>query len=84
MCRRFTTAKSVHSNLLDGPLRAQGGALKTKRPPSRLDGQSAIAASAFAGYADTSSHGRVHFVISLAGDDSEMRYRLLGAIKSEL
>jgi len=26
----------------------------------------------------------VHFVISLAGDDSEMRYRLLGAIKSEL
>ena len=37
-----------------------------------------------AGYADTSSHGRVQFVISLAGDDSEMRYRLLGAIKSEL
>jgi len=51
---------------------------------SRLDGQSAIAASTLAGYADTSSHGRVHFVISLAGDDSEMRYRLLGAIKSEL
>jgi serine-type D-Ala-D-Ala carboxypeptidase/endopeptidase (penicillin-binding protein 4) len=37
-----------------------------------------------AGYADTSSHWRVQFVISLAGDDSEMRYRLLGAIKSEL
>jgi len=26
----------------------------------------------------------LHFVIPLAGDDSEMRYRLLGAIKSEL
>ena len=37
-----------------------------------------------AGYADTASHGRVRFVISLAGDDSEMRYRILGAIKSEL
>jgi serine-type D-Ala-D-Ala carboxypeptidase/endopeptidase (penicillin-binding protein 4) len=37
-----------------------------------------------AGYADTSSHGRVHFVISAPGEDSEMRYRLLGAIESEL
>jgi serine-type D-Ala-D-Ala carboxypeptidase/endopeptidase (penicillin-binding protein 4) len=37
-----------------------------------------------AGYADTSSHRRVHFAISLAGDDSVMRHRLLGAIKSEL
>jgi len=37
-----------------------------------------------AGYADTSSHGRVHFVISLAGNDGEMRFRLLRAIESGL
>ena len=37
-----------------------------------------------AGYADTAAHGRVHFVISLAGDGSEMRFRLLQAIESEL
>jgi D-alanyl-D-alanine carboxypeptidase/D-alanyl-D-alanine-endopeptidase (penicillin-binding protein 4) len=37
-----------------------------------------------AGYADTSSHGRVRFVISLAGDDGEMRFRLLHAIESGL
>jgi serine-type D-Ala-D-Ala carboxypeptidase/endopeptidase (penicillin-binding protein 4) len=36
-----------------------------------------------AGYADTSSHGRVRFVISLASDD-ETRFQLLQAIKSEL
>ena len=37
-----------------------------------------------AGYADTSAHGRVRFVISLAGNDGEMRFRLLRAIESEL
>jgi D-alanyl-D-alanine carboxypeptidase/D-alanyl-D-alanine-endopeptidase (penicillin-binding protein 4) len=37
-----------------------------------------------AGYADTSSHGRVHFVISLAGNDGEMRFRLLRAIEGGL
>jgi len=37
-----------------------------------------------AGYADTSSHGRVRFVIALAGADGEMRFRLLRAIESEL
>jgi D-alanyl-D-alanine carboxypeptidase/D-alanyl-D-alanine-endopeptidase (penicillin-binding protein 4) len=37
-----------------------------------------------AGYADTSSHGRVRFVISLTGNDGEMRFRLLRAIKSGL
>jgi D-alanyl-D-alanine carboxypeptidase/D-alanyl-D-alanine-endopeptidase (penicillin-binding protein 4) len=37
-----------------------------------------------AGYADTASHGRVRFVISLAGDDSEMRFRLLKAIEAGL
>jgi D-alanyl-D-alanine carboxypeptidase/D-alanyl-D-alanine-endopeptidase (penicillin-binding protein 4) len=37
-----------------------------------------------AGYADTSKHGRVRFVIALAGDDGAMRFRLLKAIQSEL
>jgi serine-type D-Ala-D-Ala carboxypeptidase/endopeptidase (penicillin-binding protein 4) len=37
-----------------------------------------------AGYADTSSHGRVRFVISLASDDGAMRFQLLRAIESEL
>jgi D-alanyl-D-alanine carboxypeptidase/D-alanyl-D-alanine-endopeptidase (penicillin-binding protein 4) len=37
-----------------------------------------------AGYADTSSHGRVRFVISLTNNDDEMRFRLLRAIESEL
>jgi len=37
-----------------------------------------------AGYADTSSHGRVHFVISLTSNDREMRFRLLRAIESGL
>ena len=34
-----------------------------------------------AGYADTSSHGRVRFVISLTSNDGEMRFRLLRAIE---
>ena len=37
-----------------------------------------------AGFADTSSHGRVRFVISLESDDGEMRFRLLRAIESGL
>ncbi len=37
-----------------------------------------------AGYADTATHGRVRFVISLANNDGEMRFRLLRAIESEL
>jgi D-alanyl-D-alanine carboxypeptidase/D-alanyl-D-alanine-endopeptidase (penicillin-binding protein 4) len=37
-----------------------------------------------AGYADTSSHGRVRFVISLTSNDDEMRFRLLRAIESGL
>jgi serine-type D-Ala-D-Ala carboxypeptidase/endopeptidase (penicillin-binding protein 4) len=36
------------------------------------------------GYADTSSHGQVRFVISLASNDGEMRFRLLRAIESGL
>jgi D-alanyl-D-alanine carboxypeptidase/D-alanyl-D-alanine-endopeptidase (penicillin-binding protein 4) len=37
-----------------------------------------------AGYADTSSNGRVRFVISLTSNDGEMRFRLLRAIESGL
>ena len=37
-----------------------------------------------AGYADTSEHGRVRFVIALRGNDGAMRFRLLKAIQSEL
>ena len=37
-----------------------------------------------AGYADTSKHGRVRFVISLRSNDGAMRFRLLKAIQSEL
>ena len=37
-----------------------------------------------AGYADTSKHGRVRFVISLRSNDGSMRFRLLRAIESGL
>jgi len=37
-----------------------------------------------AGYADTSKHGRVRFVIALASNDGAMRFRLLQTIRSEL
>ena len=37
-----------------------------------------------AGYADTSGHGRVRFVISLTKNDDKMRFRLLRAIESGL
>jgi D-alanyl-D-alanine carboxypeptidase/D-alanyl-D-alanine-endopeptidase (penicillin-binding protein 4) len=37
-----------------------------------------------AGYADTSSHGRVRFVISLRGNTGALRFRLLKAIEAGL
>jgi D-alanyl-D-alanine carboxypeptidase/D-alanyl-D-alanine-endopeptidase (penicillin-binding protein 4) len=40
--------------------------------------------STLAGYADTSRHGRVRFVIALTSNDGAMRFRLLQAIRSEL
>jgi D-alanyl-D-alanine carboxypeptidase/D-alanyl-D-alanine-endopeptidase (penicillin-binding protein 4) len=40
--------------------------------------------STLAGYADTSKHGRVRFVIALTSNDGAMRFRLLKAIQSEL
>ena len=61
-----------HANLLHGH---DGGMNKT----GTMAGVSTLA-----GYADTSSHGRVRFVISLTSKDDEMRFRVLRAIESEL
>jgi D-alanyl-D-alanine carboxypeptidase/D-alanyl-D-alanine-endopeptidase (penicillin-binding protein 4) len=61
-----------HAGLLHGH---DGGMNKT----GTMDGIRTLA-----GYADTSSHGRVRFVISLTSNDDEMRFRLLRAIESEL
>jgi D-alanyl-D-alanine carboxypeptidase/D-alanyl-D-alanine-endopeptidase (penicillin-binding protein 4) len=61
-----------HANLLHGH---DGGMNKT----GTMDGISTLA-----GYAATSGHGRVRFVISLTTNDDEMRFRLLRAIESEL
>ena len=61
-----------HADLLRG---RDGGMNKT----GTMEGVSTLA-----GYADTSSHGRVRFVISLTSNDGEMRFRLLRAIKSGL
>src|SRR5215813_13793068 len=47
--------------------------------PGTMDGIRTLA-----GYADTSSHGRVRFVISLTSNNDEMRFRLLRAIESGL
>jgi D-alanyl-D-alanine carboxypeptidase/D-alanyl-D-alanine-endopeptidase (penicillin-binding protein 4) len=60
-----------HAGLLHGH---DGGMNKT----GSMDGIRTLA-----GYADTSTHGRVRFVISLTSND-EMRFRLLRAIESEL
>ena len=61
-----------HADLLHGH---DGGMNKT----GTLNGVSTLA-----GYVDTSGHGRVRFVISLASNDEQMRFRLLKAIESEL
>jgi D-alanyl-D-alanine carboxypeptidase/D-alanyl-D-alanine-endopeptidase (penicillin-binding protein 4) len=60
-----------HASLLHGH---DGGMNKT----GSMDGVRTLA-----GYADTASHGRVRFVISLSAND-ETRYRVLQAIKSGL
>lgn len=61
-----------HADLLSG---ADGGLNKT----GTLDGVRTLA-----GYADTKAHGRVRFVISLTGNDGEMRFKLLRAIEAGL
>ena len=61
-----------HANLLRGH---DGGANKT----GTLDGVRTLA-----GYANTSTHGQVRFVISLRNNNGAMRFQLLQAIKSAL
>jgi len=61
-----------YADLLHGH---DGGANKT----GTLDGVRTLA-----GYTDTSSHGRVRFVISLKSNNGAMRFRLLRAIESGL
>ena len=61
-----------HADLLRG---RDGGMSKT----GTLEGVSTLA-----GYADTSRHGRVRFVISVTSNDRAMRFRLLRAIESGL
>jgi D-alanyl-D-alanine carboxypeptidase/D-alanyl-D-alanine-endopeptidase (penicillin-binding protein 4) len=61
-----------HANLLRGH---DGGMNKT----GTMGGVRTLA-----GYADTSSHGRLRFVISAKSNDREMRFRLLRAIESGL
>ena len=61
-----------HANLLRGH---DGGANKT----GTLEGVRTLA-----GYADTSSHGQVRFVISLRSNNGAMRFQLLRAIESGL
>ena len=61
-----------HAELLRGH---DGGANKT----GTMEGVSTLA-----GYADTSRHGRVRFVISLPSNKGEMRFQLLRAIESGL
>jgi D-alanyl-D-alanine carboxypeptidase/D-alanyl-D-alanine-endopeptidase (penicillin-binding protein 4) len=61
-----------HADLLRGQ---DGGMSKT----GTMEGIRTLA-----GYADTSSHGRVRFVISLKSNDGPMRFRLLKAIRSGL
>ena len=63
------------------PMPACYGAARApaSRPTARYSGVRTLA-----GYADTSSHGRVRFVIALTSNDSAMRFRLLKAIQSGL
>jgi D-alanyl-D-alanine carboxypeptidase/D-alanyl-D-alanine-endopeptidase (penicillin-binding protein 4) len=63
---------AAHANLLRGH---DGGMNKTG---------TLVGVRTLAGYADTASHGRVRFVISLTSNDGDMRFRLLRAIESGL
>jgi D-alanyl-D-alanine carboxypeptidase/D-alanyl-D-alanine-endopeptidase (penicillin-binding protein 4) len=61
-----------HADLLRGQ---DGGMSKT----GTMEGVRTLA-----GYTDTSTHGRVRFVISLSSNDGPMRFRLLKVIRSGL
>jgi D-alanyl-D-alanine carboxypeptidase/D-alanyl-D-alanine-endopeptidase (penicillin-binding protein 4) len=66
------TLFAPHADMLHGH---DGGTNKT----GTMSGVSTLA-----GYADTSSHGRVRFVISLTSSDGELRFRVLQAIRAGL
>jgi D-alanyl-D-alanine carboxypeptidase/D-alanyl-D-alanine-endopeptidase (penicillin-binding protein 4) len=61
-----------HADLLRGQ---DGGASKTG---------TMVGVRTLAGYADTSRHGQVRFVIALTSNDGAMRFRLLRALQSAL
>ena len=69
---KVLTLFAPHADLLK---KGKDSAYKT----GTLDGVRTLA-----GYADTASHGRVRFVISLKGNTGAMRFRLLKAIESAL
>jgi serine-type D-Ala-D-Ala carboxypeptidase/endopeptidase (penicillin-binding protein 4) len=69
---KVLTLFAPHAGLLK---KDKGASYKT----GTLDGVRTLA-----GYADTSQHGRVRFVISLKSNDGAMRFNLLEAIQSEL
>ena len=54
------------------------------RPRLRFDPEELVERLGAPSYADTRSHGRVRFVIALAGSDGEMRFRLLRALEAGL
>ena len=68
-------ARSFRAPCQPAPQRPDGGLNKT----GTFSGVRTLA-----GYADTSKHGRVRFVISLRSNDGAMRFRLLKAIESGL
>ncbi|MCB1539916.1 MAG: D-alanyl-D-alanine carboxypeptidase [Rhodoblastus sp.] len=69
---KVLTLLAPHADLLK---HAKGAAYKT----GTLDGVRTLA-----GYADTSSHGKVRFVISLTGNTGALRFRLMQAIEAGL
>ncbi len=69
---RLLALFAPHADLLRGH---DGGMNKT----GSLDGVRTLA-----GFADTKGHGRVRVVISVPGNDGEMRFRLLRAIEAGL
>jgi len=69
---KVLTLFAPHAGLLR---KDKGASFKT----GTLDGVRTLA-----GYADTSQHWRVRFVISLKSNDGAMRFKLLEAIQSEL
>lgn len=69
---KVLTLLAPHADLLR---RSKGAAFKT----GTLDGVRTLA-----GYIDTSGHGRVRFVISLKGNNTALRFRLMQAIQGAL